>query len=140
MVLKGKMVNGKFVDTDGKVYKVIPPGAEIIEEDGTITPSPTKANTSQQQIYAPRYPVQILPKCISIEIREATQTKEQAQIIIRAHCRDQYADAIASHWFESQSIRAGIMVSLQTEAVESAKSLLAQLMKLEPQQPGDVTK
>lgn len=112
MAIKGTIVNGKFVDEYGMVYKFVPEGAEIMSKDNEPgneplepVPVPTEQATTPQLAPQPADQTQqvqsleYLPRCISIEVREAVQDSGMVQIIVRAHCKGQYADAVVHYDF-----------------------------------------
>jgi hypothetical protein len=115
MSIKGQMVNGKFVDEYGMVHKFVPKGAEIMDTNNKPTPEPatepapvpTEQETKPEWVSdpvlptaQPVQPAEYLPRCISIEVREAVQDARMAQVIVRAHCKGQYADAVVHYDFE----------------------------------------
>jgi hypothetical protein len=90
--LRGRMINGKFIDEYGRMHKFVPKDAEIIDdrmpEDNHKQPPAAKNGSNHTRI--------------SIEIREAGQTAEGAQVVVRVHCRNQFVDAVYRYDFETE--------------------------------------
>lgn len=115
MTIKGHMVNGKFMDENGRVYGITPSDAEILDSigkgsDGNNGSNGSNGNgKSKPQTTSPPTPpatpepapTLIYPKCISYEIIRAVQTTSFAQVSIRAHCKGQFADAVIHYDFET---------------------------------------
>ena len=75
-----------------------------VEEKTPLSPPetpPTPPELPEAQAQTPPNSAIIYPGCISFEILKAVQTSSFAQVTIRAHCKELFADSVIHYDFET---------------------------------------